>query len=97
MPSQIGNRREYILEKLTLRKQKRAIRKLYKQLLIETDPIAYRSVLADIFSAQAQLYDLTAQISDWEMRGECLSHDKARRKTASKDLAEEPLSGRRRA
>ncbi len=72
MPSQIGSRREYVLAKLAVRRQKRSIRDLYKQLLPETDPIAYYSVLTDIFSVKAQLVKLYAEIREWEMRGGCL-------------------------
>lgn len=70
--SAITNRREYIAAKLAVRKQKRAIRELYKQLLRETDPIAYYSLLSDIFSAKAQLVKLYAEIREWEVRGGCL-------------------------
>ncbi len=68
MPSQIGSRREYVLAKLAVRRQKRSIRDLYKQLLPETDPIAYYSVLTDIFSVKAQLVKLYAEIREWETR-----------------------------
>ncbi len=71
-PSQITCRREYVIAKLTVRRQTRAIRDLYKRLLPETDPITYYSLLSDIFSAKAQLAKLYAEIREWEMRGGCL-------------------------
>ncbi len=70
--SEITNRREYVVAKLAVRRQKRAIRDLYKRLLRETDPIAYYSLLSDIFSAKAQLVKLYAEIREWETRGGCL-------------------------
>ncbi len=70
--SQITSRREYVVAKLAVRKQTRAIRDLYKRLSPETDPIAYYSLLTDIFSAKAQLAKLYAEIKEWEMRGGCL-------------------------
>ncbi len=72
MPAQITTRREYVIAKLSARKQRRAIRGLYKQLLRETDPITYYSLLTDVCSAQAQLRDLYVQIIEWEERGGCL-------------------------
>ncbi len=70
--SQITCRREYVIAKLTVRRQTRAIRDLYKRLLPGTDPITYYSLLSDIFSAKAQLVKLYAEIREWEMRGGCL-------------------------
>ncbi len=70
--SQITSRREYVVAKLAVRRKTRAIRDLYKQLLRETDPIAYYSLLSDIFSAKAQLVKLYGEIREWETRGGCL-------------------------
>ncbi len=72
IPSAITCRREYVIAKLAVRKQTRAIRDLYKRLLPETDPITYYSLLSDIFSAKAQLAKLYAEIREWETRGGCL-------------------------
>ncbi len=70
--SEITSRREYIIAKLTVRRQTRAIRDLYKRLLPETDPVTYYPLLSEIFSAQAQLVKLSAEIREWETRGGCL-------------------------
>ncbi len=70
--SAITSRREYVVAKLTVRRQTRAIRDLYKRLLPETDPITYYSLLSDIFSAKAQLAKLYAEIREWETHGGCL-------------------------
>ncbi len=69
MPSQITSRREYVLAKLAARTQKRIIRNISKELLQETDPITYLSLLTAAYSAQMQLLDLQAQIIGWEKRG----------------------------
>ncbi len=67
--SQITSRREYVVAKLAVRRQTRAIRNLYQRLSPETDPITYYSFLSDIFSTKAQLAKLYAEIREWEMRG----------------------------
>ncbi len=70
--SAITCRREYVIAKLAVRRQTRAIRDLYKRLLPETDPITYYSLLSEIFSAKVQLVKLYAEIREWETRGGCL-------------------------
>lgn len=68
VPAQIRSRDEYFQAKLAVRKQKRAVRDLYKRLLTETDPLAYYNHLADTALAQARLDDCFAQVSEWEGR-----------------------------
>jgi len=72
MSPNIGNRKNYVVAKLAVRKLTRTIRDIRKQLLVETNPIDYYRALADAATAEAQLDDYCVQIGEWEMRGGCL-------------------------